>query len=147
MIDRVDCGVNDGSLRRIDAVYVLITDPDAQRILMVQNDTGAWTLPGGMREPGETLEEAARREAREETGLDVVLGPVVHVSERIGETHNLFVTFRAEITGGTLGADLADDVRAVAWKAMDEAQRLMPWYADLPSLLVTAARYQSWRER
>lgn len=38
---------------------------------MRRTDNGAWTIPGGMTEPGETVEETARREVREETGLTV----------------------------------------------------------------------------
>mgnify|MGYP000988185047 CR=1 FL=1 len=131
--------------RRVDVAYVLITDPEARRILMVLNDHGSWSLPGGMRHPGETLWEAARREAREETGLDVAVGPVVHVSELIGEEHVLFVTFRADIVGGVMGEDLLSDVQAVAWKDFDEAQRLMPYYEGLRNLLTAGVPYHSTR--
>ncbi|GHJ16599.1 NUDIX hydrolase [Micromonospora sp. AKA38] len=57
-----------------DVALVLLVDP-AGAILMQHRDGNApvspyrWSLPGGSIEPGETPEQAARRELREETGL------------------------------------------------------------------------------
>src|SRR4051812_2039936 len=77
--------------RRVDVAYVLILDEAREQVLLVQ-DNGWWTLPGGMREVGEMLEQAAVREVKEETGFDVALGGIVHVAERfIREDHTLFV--------------------------------------------------------
>ena len=44
---------------------------------------GRWSLPGGALELGETLEAAVVREMLEETGLDVDVGPVIEVFDRI----------------------------------------------------------------
>ena len=44
---------------------------------------GHWSLPGGTLELGETLEAGVVREMREETGLEVDVGPVIEVFDRI----------------------------------------------------------------
>ncbi len=49
---------------------LLVLDEQDRLLLIRRTDTGDWGVPGGTMEPGETIEETARRELREETNLE-----------------------------------------------------------------------------
>lgn len=69
---------------------------------------GHWALPGGFVEVGETVEEAAVREAKEETGLEIQLQRLIGVysdPRRDPRRHTVSVVFHARAAGGTLRAD------------------------------------------
>ncbi len=119
------------------AASAVITD-DAGRVLLVKRGTepekGRWSVPGGSVEVGETLADAARREAFEETGLRVSIGRelwCVTIPSGDGRTFEVH-DFAATVTGGHLTAgDDADDVR---WVTAAELDRL-PLTANLADYL------------
>jgi len=68
---------------------------------------GQWALPGGFVEVGETVEEAAAREAAEETGLAVEVASLIGVysePERDPRGHNVSVAFLVRVLSGELAA-------------------------------------------
>ena len=78
---------------------------------------GQWSLPGGGVELGETLEDSIVREMLEETGLDIEVGPVIEVFDRITRDddgtvryHFVLVDYLCWPVGGELRAssDVAD---------------------------------------
>jgi len=73
-----------------------------------KNPPHGWALPGGFVDDGETLEEAAAREAEEETGLKVRLKCQMHAysdPERDPRFHTVSVVFVAEANGEPVGMD------------------------------------------
>ena len=74
---------------------------------------GLWSFPGGYVELGESVEDAARRETREEMEIDVVLGRMVGVYSR-EDTRAVLVVFDARALGIPRETAEASEVRAFA---------------------------------
>ncbi len=98
-IDTLDAA-NSSPVFRI-GVFALIFDNQGRILLGHRRDTDWWNLPGGGMELGETVDEAVRREVREETGLEVEVERLVGVYSK-PQKQEVVLTFRCHITGGML---------------------------------------------
>ena len=74
-------------------------------------EPGKWSFPAGFVERGERVEHAAAREAREETGLEVTVGPLIGLYSSDGEPVALAV-YEATAEGEPLAGD---DLTDVGW--------------------------------
>ena len=107
----------------LPAVSVFIWDDDGRLLLVRGSDTGTWQMVGGAVEPDETPEDAARREAAEETGLELQLTGIRGVigGPRFNHTYPngdrvAFVStmFDARIVSGEPRPD-GEETTEVAW--------------------------------
>ncbi len=128
-------------MKRVDVAYVLLFDELEQKVLLVKNkgtDTSYYTLPGGAVEKGETLKEAAIREVKEETGLDVQVGGIFSVGEAFFEErghHAIFFTFVGKIIGGEINISFPEEIEEVTWMDVTEAEKYIHITNEFEGLL------------
>ena len=124
------------------AVGAIAFDDDS-RVLLVQRGkppgVGLWTVPGGKLAPGEALVDAVAREVREETGLEVEVGDLVTIVERVirgddGDIayHYVIHDYAVRVVGGSLTA--GDDASDARWVSEAELAELSLTEGLLPVL-------------
>lgn len=106
------------------------------RVLLVKRGkppkAGSWSLPGGAQKVGETVHEAARREVREETGLDVEVLGLVDVVDSItrdetGRVHYHYTLVDVVAEAGPGTAQAGGDAAGIGWFGLDELGSLDLW--------------------
>jgi len=97
----------------------------ATELLMIKRGKepglGLWTIPGGRVEFGESLVDACRREVKEETGVDVHIGPMVTVFEpRIAGYHYVIIDYLGvPAESSTSEPKAGDDASDARWVSLD----------------------------
>ena len=89
---------------------------------------GKWTIPGGLVELGETVENAVIREAKEETGLAVGNPVLIDVVGNVDldehgkiKYHYVIIDYLVHVKGGEVGA--ASDAAELRWIPFDEVEK------------------------
>ena len=92
-----------------DVTSLLIT----RRAASLRNHAGQWALPGGRRDPGESIPDAARRELLEETGVEVAADDVLGVLDDY-VTRSGYVITPVAVWGGPVSPAMSGSVAEVA---------------------------------
>lgn len=110
---------------------VLATREVRPRVLLIQRKkdpfAGTWALPGGFVEENEKLADAARRELKEETSLDVADIEQLYTAGDPGRDPRgwtISVVYLARVNANELKPIAADDAAAVAWYPLDKLPKL-----------------------
>ena len=108
---------------------------DGERIFATERGHGEyrgfWEFPGGKLEEGETPQQAAVRETREELGVEIRLGELLHVVEYdYPDFHLVMHCFLAELVSGEIVLREHDDARWLGREELDSVKWL-PADADV----------------
>jgi 8-oxo-dGTP diphosphatase len=110
--------------RPVIGILAAARTPEGRWLLIRRGDTGAWAMPGGTLEWGETLRTAVAREVEEETGASVTaIGRLVGVysaPERDARFHAVTVLVEAEVTAPRKSPNNSLEVLEV--RAFDDAE-------------------------
>ena len=112
-------------------IVVFALDEDGLQVMLIERDlepfAGRWALPGGFVRVNETLDEAARRELQEETGLrDIYLEQLYTFGDLGRDPRERIVTVAYYALVNLQGHDVkaSTDARNAAWFTIDELPEL-----------------------
>ena len=128
-------------MRTIEVAAALIQDASGRYLIAQRREgthlAGMWEFPGGMREPGETLEQCLRRELIEELGAEFAVGEKVEtVRWEYPDKIVLLHFYRCRVEKGTVDAR---EGQALEWVAADALRG----YEFPPADLTLVERLQS----
>jgi 8-oxo-dGTP pyrophosphatase MutT (NUDIX family) len=104
------------------SVAAAIFDDSGRQVLLVRRrDNGHWEPPGGILELDETIEDGLRREVREETGADVLVGPLTGLYKNMS-LHVLALVFRCTLASPVAAS--TEEAERVAWIDLAEVEGL-----------------------
>jgi len=116
------------------AAYGLVRDADGRLLLARAAPSltlrGRWFLPGGGVQHGESPPDSLRREIEEESGLDVVVGPLLDVLSDVRtipdgtSLHTVRLVYQVESWEGILRPEADGTTDAVEWFTLDEVRTL-----------------------
>jgi len=98
----------------VPTVDIIIKCNNGIVLIKRKNPPAGWALPGGFVDYGESLEAAALREAKEETGLDIELVRQFHAysdPSRDARFHSITIVFVAKSQGTPIAGDDAGEAR------------------------------------
>ena len=102
-------------------VDIIIDKNNSVLLIERNNPPFGWALPGGFVDEGESVEQAAIREAKEETNLDVTLKQLLYVysdPKRDSRQHNISIVFIAEASGEMKAGDDASQAEYFSFKEL-----------------------------
>lgn len=122
-------------------VDILIIKDEKIVLVKRRNAPLGWALPGGFVDEGESVEHAAIREAKEETGLDVHLDALFYVysdPKRDARQHTMSTVFVAHAAGDPVGDD---DAEEAAWYPLNSLPE--PICFDHATIISDYLRYRA----
>jgi 8-oxo-dGTP diphosphatase len=120
---------------------VIVTTGAKPRVLLIRRKNepfaGRWAIPGGFIEMDESLEDAARRELREETGVRATRLTQLHTfgdPDRDPRGRVISVVYLARVNGARLKPKAADDAAEVGWHQLSRPPQLAFDHAQILAL-------------
>ena len=107
-------------------IALIVVHHQGHFVLVHEKKNRGWYLPAGRVDPGESLEEGARREVREESGLEVELDGIIRFEFTpafAGRDARMRVIFLAHPVGGALKTEPDHESMGAAWVTLDDLDR------------------------